>query len=264
MISVIMGTYNGRSRIERAINSIKKQTFTDWELIICDDCSTDGTYEYLLDRYRNEPRIIITQLCRNSGLSSALNRCIELSHGEYLARMDDDDYSHPDRFEKQLKALLKHPEVALVSCNINYFDDNGIFGDSGNLFFIRSKEDVFCGRVFVHPTVMIRRTAILDVGCYTVSKLTRRGQDYDLWCKLYYAEYQGMVMADILFDYYESRQSIKNRKIKYRIDHIKVKLAWRRKLALPVKYDLLLLRDIVVILIPQFLYTKLRKNRYHK
>ena len=93
MISVIMGTYNGRSRIDKAISSIKKQTYTDWELIICDDCSSDGTYEYLINKYKDEPKIIITQLQKNSGLSSALNRCIELSHGEYLARMDDDDYS---------------------------------------------------------------------------------------------------------------------------------------------------------------------------
>ena len=209
MISVIMGTYNGRKCIDRAIDSIRKQTFLDWELVICDDCSTDGTYEYLLERYGNDPKIIITQLSKNSGLSSALNRCIELSHGEYLARMDDDDYSHPDRLEKQLLTLEEHPEVALVSCNINYFDDNGIFGNSGNYNSICSKEDIYCGRSFVHLTVLIRRKAILDVGGYTVSEQTRRGQDYDLWCKLYYAGYKGMIMADILFDYYESRQSVK-------------------------------------------------------
>ena len=202
MISVIMGTYNGRTRIDRAIESIKNQTFTDWEMIICDDCSTDGTYEYLRKKYEKEHQIIVTKLSKNSGLGSALNRCIELSHGDYLARMDDDDFSHPDRFEKQLKALEEHPEMALVSCNINYFDNNGVFGNTGKRGFIPSKADIFCGRSFVHPTVLMRRTAILDVGGYTISKLTRRGQDYDLWCKLYNAGYKGMVMPDILFDYY--------------------------------------------------------------
>lgn len=264
MISVIMGTYNGRKHIDRAIDSIKKQTYFDWELVICDDCSTDGTYEYLLKKYGGDPKIIITRLSRNSGLSSALNRCVELSKGEYVARMDDDDYSHPDRLEKQLKSLIEHPDITLVSCNINYFDDNGVFGNSGSQSFLRSKEDIFCGRSFVHPTVLMRRSALLNVGGYTVSKLLRRGQDYDLWCKFYYAGYKGMVMSDTLFDYYESRQSVKNRKIKYRIDHIRVKWAWRRKLSLPIKYDFKVLHDIVVLFMPRFLYMKLRKERFRK
>ena len=264
MISVIMGTYNGRSRIDKAISSIKKQTYTDWELIICDDCSSDGTYEYLINKYKDEPKIIITQLQKNSGLSSALNRCIELSHGEYLARMDDDDYSHPDRLEKQLNMLIKHPEVVLVSCNINYFDDDGVFGCTNQCTIIRSKEDVYLGKTFVHPTVMIRKAAIVDVGCYTVSKLTFRGQDYDLWCKLYYAGYKGLVMHDILFDYYESRQSIKKRKFRYRLDHIRIKLAWRRKLALPLKYEFAICHDLAVLFLPEFIYIKLRKKYYSK
>ncbi len=264
LVSVIMGTFNGRKRIDRAIESILVQTYPNIELVICDDCSTDGTFEYLKEKYGTNSKVILAQLDINSGLSSALNRCIELSHGYYIARMDDDDISHPDRIAKQIKELEKHPDIALVSCGINYYDDKGAFGSSSIPEVIRSKKDIYLGRSFVHPTVIIRRESLISVGSYTVSKLTRRGQDYDLWCKLYQAGYKGLVMPDVLYEYYESRSSIKNRKVKYRVDHIKVKYAWRKKLNLPWIYNLSLLHDFIALCIPPVIYRVMRKRRYSK
>lgn len=115
---------------------------------------------------------------------------------------------------------------------------------------------------FVHPTVVIRREALSEVNNYTVSKLTRRGQDYDLWCKLYAAGHKGLVMGEVLYDYYESRSSIKNRKIKYRIDHIRVKYAWRKKLGLPFSKNLALLHDVLALMMPPILYRWMRKRRF--
>lgn len=262
LVSVIMGTFNGRRRIDTAIESILDQTYPSIELLICDDASTDGTFEYLTEKYGKDNRIRLVRLGVNSGLSAALNRCIDVARGEYIARMDDDDVSHPDRIARQIECLERHPEIQFVSTNINYFDDDGVFGCTAGEDVVRSKVDVYVGRTFIHPTVVIRRDAIEAVGRYTVSKLTRRGQDYDLWCKLYHAEYRGLVMGDILYDYYESRSSIKNRKMKYRIDHIRVKLGWRRKLGLPMRYDMAVIHDIVAIMIPSFIYRRLRRRRF--
>lgn len=131
-VSVIMGTFNGKNRIDHAIESILNQSYDNLELIICDDCSTDGSFEYLKEKYGNDKRVKLAQLEQNSGLSSALNRCIALSEGEYIARMDDDDISHADRLSKQIEFLESHNEVSWVSCNINYFDDDGVFGCSSS------------------------------------------------------------------------------------------------------------------------------------
>lgn len=261
-VSVIMGTFNGKNRIDHAIESILNQSYDNLELIICDDCSTDGSFEYLKEKYGNDKRVKLVQLEQNSGLSSALNRCIALSEGEYIARMDDDDISHADRLSKQIEFLESHNEVSWVSCNINYFDDDGVFGCSSSPQKIMTKEEVYAHGGFVHPTVVIRREALSEVNNYTVSKLTRRGQDYDLWCKLYAAGHKGLVMGEVLYDYYESRSSIKNRKIKYRIDHIRVKYAWRKKLGLPFSKNLALLHDVLALMMPPILYRWMRKRRF--
>ena len=100
-VSVIMGVYNGEKTLNRAIESICAQTFTDWELIICDDCSNDGTEKLLQKWCQTEPRIISLRNEKNCRLAASLNRCLERASGEYIARMDDDDVSFPERFEIQ-------------------------------------------------------------------------------------------------------------------------------------------------------------------
>ena len=100
-ISVIMGVHNGEKTLPRAIDSILNQTFTDFELIICDDCSTDATIQVIKDYIEKDNRVILIRNESNSGLAASLNNCINISKGEYIARMDDDDISHVDRFEKQ-------------------------------------------------------------------------------------------------------------------------------------------------------------------
>ena len=101
-----MGTHNGEKTIERAINSILSQSFSDFEFIICNDCSTDSTAQILKDCQNKDKRIVIISNENQSGLAASLNKCIEISNGEYIARMDDDDVSHLDRFDKQV--LVRH------------------------------------------------------------------------------------------------------------------------------------------------------------
>ena len=173
-ISVIMGVHNGEKTLPRAIDSILNQTFADFELIICDDCSTDATIKVIKSYTEKDNRVILTRNESNCGLASSLNNCINISKGEYIARMDDDDISHADRFEKQNNFLDKHQEYAIVGTCRNTFDNAGIwntYGQGGEL----TKEDIIKCNIFTHPTVMMRKEALVSAGMYTVCERTMRG-----------------------------------------------------------------------------------------
>lgn len=115
MVSVIMAAYNQKCFVVDAIESVIKQSFKDWELIICDDASTDGTRE-ILDRYRSmhPQKITILRNDRNSGVSIARNKAIQRSKGEYLAFLDSDDWWHEKKIELQLDALKNTERPGLV------------------------------------------------------------------------------------------------------------------------------------------------------
>lgn len=115
-ISVIMGIYNCSPTLDEAIESIINQTYENWELIMCDDGSTDDTYKKAL-KYREKygEKILVLKNEQNKGLNYTLNKCLEVATGEYVARMDGDDISLPTRFEKEIGYLETHPEIAIVS-----------------------------------------------------------------------------------------------------------------------------------------------------
>ena len=119
-ISVIMPVYNCFDYIQEAINSILNQTFSDFELIIIDDYSSDGTVD-LIKKF-NDPRIKLTVKSVNSGISNSLNYGLKIAKGKYIARMDGDDISFPDRFERQVKFMDLNPKVIL--CGGGYISIN--------------------------------------------------------------------------------------------------------------------------------------------
>ncbi len=124
-VSVIMAVYNTENRkiLERAIDSILKQSLKGLELIICDDGSTDGTYSLLKEISNRDNRITLLRNQKNMGVSVARNRCIALAKAEYIAIMDADDYSDEKRLEKQIEFLKKHPEYAFAGTAGQYFND---------------------------------------------------------------------------------------------------------------------------------------------
>lgn len=265
LVSVIMGVHNGSKTIARAIDSILNQTFIDYEFIICDDASTDSTAEIISKYIKKDNRIKYLKNDTNSGLAFSLNNCISISNGVYIARMDDDDISHPDRFEKQVAFMNEHPQYAIVGCSRRTFDKDGVwntFGQGREL----TKEDIIMCNIFTHPTVMIRKDALVQSGCYTVSERTLRGQDFDLWCKMYAAGFKGFVLPDVLFDYYEDRNKIKEIKAKYRVNNFKTHMIWRKKLGLSPRFDVYAYKELLAILIPQKLLVmyKVRKRKTNK
>ena len=124
-ISVIMGIYNCASTLIEALDSLYAQTYQDFQIIMCDDGSIDNTYIIAKEYAKNHSNIILLKNDYNRGLNYTLNHCLEYVDSEYVARMDGDDISLPTRFEKEIAFLDSHPEYAIVSCPMIYFDENG-------------------------------------------------------------------------------------------------------------------------------------------
>jgi glycosyltransferase involved in cell wall biosynthesis len=180
-VSILMPVYNAELYITQAIESIIAQTFTDWELILIDDGSTDRS-EAILRKYKDS-RIYYLRNKENIGLIRTLNRGIDYCAGEYIARMDADDISFCDRLEQQVRFLDKHPSHIMCGTNAlvinNYNDVTGRIRNlaSNNLLQI----NLLFSDPFVHPSMMIRRD-ILVTNRY--DERYKHVEDYELWCRI--------------------------------------------------------------------------------
>lgn len=154
LITVAMPVYNAGRLLKPALLSIINQTYTNWELIIIDDGSTDGCLEDLPKL--NDSRIRVFKDGKNKGIAPRLNEIIDLATGEYLARMDSDDISHPQRFELQLSKLQSQPELDLISTRAITIDINSTI--IGKLPFNLTHEEIcrkpWLGFYMVHPSWM--------------------------------------------------------------------------------------------------------------
>lgn len=265
LISVIMGIYNCADTLPEALDSIRRQTVSDWELILCDDGSTDGTYDLvcgLRDEIRKDMgnRVIVLKNSSNRGLNHTLNRCLRHARGSFIARMDGDDRCAPDRFEKELDAFRKEPDLAIVSSDMEFFDERGVFGKVSHPSYPK-KEDFLKGSPFCHAPCLVRREAMLSVGGYSEAKRLLRVEDYHLWIKLYAKGYRGRNIHEPLYQMRDDRNAASRRKFRYRLNEAYVILYGIRALHLP-GYDVVFtLRPIVVGLLPTPVYMALHRRR---
>lgn len=262
-VSIIMGVYNGFGRMDRSIQSIINQTYKDWEFIICDDGSTDDTYMKLQEYAALDNRIVVLKNAHNSGLAQSLNNCLSVAKGEYVARMDDDDYSHSERLEKEVYFLNQHPEYAIVATGRNMVDESGVWGQD-TFVGERSALDIYKGRMFAHPTVMIRKEAYDRVGGYSTYPGIGREEDTDLWCKMYAKGFKGYVTGEKMLDYYESRHSMTRRKFKYRFAETRIKLKYRKYLGIPFYLIPLAFKPILVGLLPKVVLEMYHHHIFNK
>ena len=178
-ISVIMSVYNGEAHLTNSIASILNQTFTDFEFIIVDDCSTDSSPEII--RSFKDDRIKVINNKENIGLTKSLNCALKVAHARYIARQDADDISLPDRFEKQLRYMEKHLEVALLGTSIFVIDDEGEIMQK-RIAAPNPGKTLLKGNRFYHGSVMLRKAVLDEIGCY--NELFRYSQDYELWLRV--------------------------------------------------------------------------------
>ncbi|MGP4060976.1 glycosyltransferase family 2 protein [Halobacillus sp. H74] len=262
-VSVAMSVYNGEKHLAESIQSVLNQTFKDFEFIICDDASTDNSIDIINQYISKDNRIILIRNEVNEGLASSLNSCINKSKGEYIARMDADDLSVEDRFEKQVLHLENNPQTAFVCGGVYLFDDNGTWGKRNSSRSL-TKENIFKYQPIAHPTTMIRKSVLELVQGYTVASYTRRGQDFDLWCKIYSLGLKGEKLKGYVLYYREDKTAYKKRLFKYRLDSYKMKKMWRRSLNLPIYYELFAYKPLVAGLTPKFVLEKYHKKKFKK
>ncbi|MGI6387384.1 MAG: glycosyltransferase family 2 protein [Desulfomonilia bacterium] len=176
LITVLMSVYNGESFLAEAIDSILSQTFTDLEFLIIDDGSTDSSPSILVNYAQKDCRIRIIRNPTNIGLTKSLNEGLDLAQGQYIARMDADEVSLPDRLEKQFLFMQNRPEIGV--CGTNYF------ANGATIKLPCDHEEIACGLIWnntlAHPTTIFRRSVVIKNNlryderyCYA--------QDYAFW-----------------------------------------------------------------------------------
>lgn len=179
LVSVVMPTYNSSKYIRQAIDSIINQTFSNWELLVMDGHSKDGTVEIIKEYETKDDRIKLV-LDEGKGIGAALNQGCKLAKGKYIARMDADDISMPERFEKEINFLRKNEQYSAVSCASIHIDENG--DEMGRVFPYTLqrlvKKHPSC---ILHPGIMMVKAKCMEAGCYPPIK---RAEDLMLWLRM--------------------------------------------------------------------------------
>jgi len=183
-ISVLMPVYNAAEYLAASINSIISQTFSDWEMVIVNDGSTDGSLNIANSWTARDQRIRVIDNAENKGQTACLNQGMKHCLGTWIARQDADDLSHPQRFQRQIEYLRNHPETVLLGTQGVLID-----GDSLRIGLLDVPEDVasvaWCLpflNPFLHTAVLFHREIVLEDGGYDESY--RIAQDYELWTRL--------------------------------------------------------------------------------
>lgn len=234
-ISVIMGIYNCAPTLAEALDSLLAQTYQGFKVIMCDDGSTDNTMEVAqsyVDKYPGKFKLIRNE--KNLKLAATLNHCLEYVDTEYVARMDGDDLSLPERFQKEIDFLDSHPEYALVSCPMIYFDEEGDYrvGRASG----EPPLQAFNSSPFCHAPVMMRRNPLNEIGNYTAEPRTERIEDYYLWFKFYYAGYRGYNLSEPLYKMRNDRNAYARRRPQDRWRTYKITIEVKSKLGLAHPY----------------------------
>jgi hypothetical protein len=183
LVSVLMSVHNDARFVGEAVQSVLAQTLPDFELIVVDDASTDATAELLAEI--GDPRLNVVRNPEQSGLAASLNRGLDVAQGRYVARLDSDDVSVPDRLERQVERIEQEPRVAVVGSAVRDLDEHGAAGTVH-----RSPVGPRAVRwlslfssPFFHPSVLVDRERLDELGLrYDTSFF--ESEDYDLWARL--------------------------------------------------------------------------------
>ena len=197
LVSVLMPVYNTAPYLREAMDSMLSQTFTDYELIVLDDCSPDDA-EAILDTY-TDPRIVRYKGEKNAGLSNVLNVGIGMARGKYIARMDSDDISLPNRLQVQVDYLETHPEVDLVSVGMLLF---GAREDVWvrELGFEKVKINALFHSPVLHASSVWRKDAFENQGLRFRQERVP-AEDYDLWARALVKGLKLVNLPDVLYKY---------------------------------------------------------------
>lgn len=257
-ISVLIGIYNCAPWLQQALDSLYAQTYQDFKIILCDDGSGDSTYAVASENAAAHSNILLLRNEKNMGLNFTLNRCLEYADTEYCARMDGDDISLPERFQQELSFLDAHPQYAIVSTPMIYFDEQGDFRSGKGRGEVRAR-DFLRGSPICHAPCMVRTEALKKVGGYAVDERLLRVEDYDLWFRMYAAGYKAYNLEQPLYRMRDDRNAKMRRNWTTRRNEIYVMRQGFKRLSLPWYSRLWAFRPLIAHIVPSWLY-----NLYHK
>ncbi len=261
-ISIIMGVYNQKAfdQLETAVSSVLNQNFSDFEFLIYDDGSEKDVAVFLDELAARDDRIRLLHGKTNRGLAHGLNVCIRNAKGAYLARMDADDVSLPERLQRQYAFLEAHPEYGFVGCNARLLREEGIVG-------IRKMpeeplaEQFLPYSPFIHPSVMFRREVFEQFGLYSESKQHLRCEDYELFMRLFQMGCRGYNIQEPLVVYREDRQAFGKRKYRYRMDEARLRYTGFRNMGLLHVQNLYwVLKPLIAGLVPGSILYRWKKR----
>lgn len=258
MISVIMSVYNAEQYLKEALDSVINQTYKNFEFIIINDCSKDGSLA-ILKKYEQENRNIkLINNLDNLGLTRNLNLALSIAQGKYIARMDADDISELTRFEKQKQFLELHEDVDIIgsfSKNINEFGEVlGTRTTPVNHNEIISVLPKLCP--MSHPTVMFRKSSLEKLCYYNVKYTT--SQDYDMWFRAASAGLKFHNIPEYLLKYRMDGKYVGRKTFKFRWNDFKLRLEGYHKMKLPFyKYTYALI-PLALGIIPSSMYAVLK------
>lgn len=184
MITIILPVYNSIKYIKECLDSISKQAFTDWKLLIFDDGSTDGTLEYLEDWVKNESKAILYK--RNQSYISNLNEGIDLADSKYIARMDADDIMYPERLKVQLDFMEQNEDIDLVCSSVECIKEDGSSNGYFGAFFpeqIMDASDLMFMNQIVHPSVLMR-TEFIQKNNIRYKEEFKYAEDWEMWTQM--------------------------------------------------------------------------------
>ena len=258
-----MPIFNGEKYIEASIQSVLNQTFRNFELIIVDDKSLDNSLKIAETYAGKDNRITIIENATNLGLTKSLNKAIKKSKGEYIARLDVDDISLPERIEKQLSFLEKNPEYAF--CGTDVLIKQLRKFSVQHLNYLDIKKNLIINNLFAHSSILIRKQCLEKYGLYDEKYLY--GQDYELWCRLVYKyQLKTKVLADKLIILHVPNEKLSEKNKKFLIQHknyIKNKLRYVKYVQEPliiIRSLLSIVRNSLEILYVLFFLTIKRKK----
>lgn len=261
-VSVIMAAYNCADTVRASLDSIINQTFKDWELIVCDDGSSDNTYEILKEYEQKYPeKIIVIQNKKNSKLPFSLNHCLKYATGEYIARMDADDMSYEDRLRRQVQYLDENIDIDVVGTGMTCFNENGITGTR------RAPKDpnrslIGPGVPFFHATIMMRKTVYDRLNGYSLEPYVLRCEDVDLWIRFFAAGYKGANLQDALYYVREDITAVKRRNWNNAINASKTLFLGFSRNHYPLKQYIYVLKPLISVAVPKGLKYFINRQRW--
>jgi glycosyltransferase involved in cell wall biosynthesis len=187
LVSIILPSYNGAHRIARAIESVLSQEYTEWELLVISDGSSDETKEIVTPYAEKDTRIVYIENEHNLGIQKTLNKGLALATGKYIARIDDDDqWTDTNKLGAQVAFFESNSDYVLIGTDATVVDEHAVTLSMNTMpktdMAIRSK--ILSKNCFLHSTIMVKKSALERVGEYSENIKQLHAEDYDLWLRV--------------------------------------------------------------------------------